>query len=111
MQTELLVAIISGLITFFVSVFVAVYQTRLEFRKMAKQIEEKYTTSLFDKRLEVYPKLFKILNDLTNEIEHSTQSKEKLVDLKRQFDKWMSTNAIFSLILPLKSLGVIAIFY
>ncbi|NJN94914.1 MAG: hypothetical protein HC875_12840 [Anaerolineales bacterium] len=95
MQPELIVAIVTGLITLFASFLIATYQTRTEFRKMAKQLEEKYTTSLFDKRLEVYPQLFKILNDSNNAIEYNEQSKEKLVDLQKEFDNWMSTNALF----------------
>ena len=95
MQTELLIAIISGLITLLASFFVAMYQSRVEFRKMAKQLEEKYTTSLFDKRLEVYPLLFKALNQLSNAIEFNIQSKEQLTEFQHQFNSWLSSNAIF----------------
>jgi hypothetical protein len=62
---------------------------------MARQLEEKYTTSLFDKRLEVYPSLSKALNELSNAIEHNTQSKQHLVEFQSQFEKWISSNAIF----------------
>lgn len=95
MQPEFVIVIISGLITLFASVLVASYQARVEFRKMAKQLEEKYTTSLFDKRLEVYPTLFDILHEFNNVIEYNNQSKEKLIELQKEFDTWMSGNAIF----------------
>ncbi len=94
MQPELIIAIISGLITLLASFFVAMYQSRAEIRKMTKQLEEKYTTSLFDKRLEAYPPLFKILSQLSNVIEHSTQSKDQLTDFQGQLDNWLSSYAI-----------------
>lgn len=95
MQPELIIAIISGLITLFASFLIASYQARVEFRKIARQLEEKYTTSLFEKRLEGYPKLFKILNELNNDIEYNGHSREKLIKFQKQFDNWMSDNALF----------------
>ena len=94
MQPELIIAIISGLITLLVSFFVAMYQSRSEFRKMAQQLEEKYTTSLFNKRLEAYPLLFRIVSQLSNAIEQGNQSKQQLADFQGQFDDWLSSYAI-----------------
>jgi hypothetical protein len=94
MQTELVIAITSGLIALLTSFFVAVYQSRAEFRKLAKQLEETYTTSLFDKRLEVYPALFKALSQLSNAIEYKTQSKQQLKEFQGQFDSWLSSYAL-----------------
>jgi hypothetical protein len=95
MEAELVVAIVSGLITLTASFFVAMYKSRAEFKKMAKQLEERYTTSLFDKRLESYPLLFKALNQLSNAIESNAQSEEQLREFQRQFDSWLSSYAIF----------------
>jgi len=95
MQPELLIAIVSSLITLLASFFLATYRARVEFRKMAKQLEEKYTTSLFNKRFEIYPLLFKLLNELNNAIDCNSQSKQMLNELLKQFDGWMSANAIF----------------
>jgi hypothetical protein len=78
-KPELLIAIVSGIITLSASFFVAMYQARTEFRKMVRQLEQKYTTSLFDKRLEAYPMLFKILHDLNNEIEYKTETQQVVV--------------------------------
>jgi hypothetical protein len=91
---ELLIAIVSGLITLTASFFVAMYQARIEFRKMVRQLEEKYTTSLFDKRLEAYPMLFKVLQELNNEIEYRTQNKQQLVELQKKYDDWIASYAI-----------------
>ena len=94
MKPELLIAIVSGLITLLASSFVAVYQARTEFRKLARQLEQKYTTSLFDRRLEVYPALFKALNDFNNMIEYGSPSKQQLVEFQEQYDAWISSHAI-----------------
>ncbi len=94
MKPELWIAIGSGLITLLASSFVAIYQARTEFRKLTRQLEQKYTTSLFDKRLEVYPVLFKALNDFNNVIEYKSPSPQQLVELQQQYDTWISSHAI-----------------
>jgi hypothetical protein len=95
MKPELLVAIVSGLITLLASFFVATYQARTEFRKLARQLEQTYTTSLFDKRLEGYPVLFKILNDFNHVIEYNSPTKGQLVEFQKQYDSWIASQAIF----------------
>ena len=95
MQPELIIVIVSGFITLLASLFVAMYQSRVEFRKLASQLEEKYTTSLFDKRLEVYPLLFKALNTVNSSIEQNCQSKQLIMDFQDEFENWLSLNAIF----------------
>ena len=91
---QLAVAIVSGLITLLASSLIAIYQSRSEFRKLTKQLEQTYTTSLFDKRLEVYPVLFRALNQLNHKIEYSSPDKQQLVDFQHQYDDWLATHAI-----------------
>ncbi|MDV3347204.1 hypothetical protein D0962_00935 [Leptolyngbyaceae cyanobacterium CCMR0082] len=91
---QLVIAIVSGLITLLASSLIAVYQSRTEFRKLTKQLEQTYTTSLFDKRLEVYPVLFKALNQLNHKIEYSSPDKQQLIEFQRQYDEWISAHAI-----------------
>ena len=98
MKPELLIAIVSGVLAIVASSLVAVYQARTEFRKMLKQLEQKYTVSLFDKRLEVYPFLFKLVHDLNHEIEYNSQNKrnlnkQQLVEFQKHYDSWISAYA------------------
>ena len=95
MKPELWIPIVSGLITLLASFFVAIYQARTEFRKLTRQLEQKYTTSLFDKRLEGYPILFKALNDLNNVIDYCSPTNQQLVEFQKQYDSWISSYAIF----------------
>jgi len=94
-MSGLLIAIVSGLITLTASFFVAMYQARVELRKYTRQLEEKYTTSLFNKRLEVYPLLFKAVADLNNSIEYGNQNRQLLIELQSKYDAWISANGIF----------------
>ena len=94
MKPELLIAIVSGLITLLASSFVAIYQARTEFRKLARQLEQNYTTSLFDKRLEAYPVLFKALNDFNNVIEYGSPNRQQFVEFQKQYDTWISTHGL-----------------
>jgi hypothetical protein len=95
MGPEMLIAIVSGFITLTASFLIAMYQTRVELRKFARQLEEKYTTSLFNKRLEVYPLLFKALIDLNNTIEYNNHNKQLLVDFQVKYDSWLAANGVF----------------
>ena len=94
MKPELSIAIISGILTLLASFFVAMYQARTEFQKMVEQLEQKYTTSLFEKRLEAYPLLYKILHALNNEIEYNTQNKQQLIRFQKDYDSWIASHAI-----------------
>ncbi len=95
MPTELVIAVISGLVAIVGSFFIAIYQSRVEFRKLARQVEEKYASSLFDKRLTVYPPLYSTLSRLTSAIETNTQTTEQVKQFQDQFENWLSSNAIF----------------
>ncbi|GEM_PF-6550971 len=98
MKPELLIAIVSGVLSLVASSLIAAYQARTEFQKMLKQLEQKYTTSLFEKRLELYPSLFTLLHNLNHEIEYKSQNKQhlsrqKLVEFQRYYDSWIATHA------------------
>ena len=65
---------------------------------MLKQIEQKYTTSLFEKRLQVYPVLYKLLNEANCTIEYNSQNlgsmdRKVLADLRQEYDSWISAYA------------------
>ena len=94
MKPEFLIAIVSGLITLAASFFVAIYQARTEFRKLARNLEQQYATALFEKRLEVYPVLFKALQDLNHVIEYQVPSEQDLVEFQQQYDRWLASHAI-----------------
>ncbi|MEM7796232.1 MAG: hypothetical protein AAF579_17490 [Cyanobacteria bacterium P01_C01_bin.118] len=94
MQSELVIAIASGLLTLVASSLIAVYQSRTEFRKLRKQLEQTYTTSLFDKRLDLYPVLFQALNHLNHKIEYGSPNREQLIEFQHQYDDWISSHAI-----------------
>mgnify|MGYP001791436683 FL=1 len=94
MKSELLIAIVSGLITLGASSWVAVYQARAELKKLTRQLEQTYTTSLFDQRLNAYPILFKTLHDFNNIIEYGTPSKQHLIKFQTQYDTWTASHAI-----------------
>ncbi len=86
--------IVSGLITLAASSLIAVYQSRTEFRKLRKQLEQTYTTALFDKRLEMYPILFKILNDFNHRIEYGSPNKQQLMEFQRCYDDWGASHGL-----------------
>ncbi|MEM9908371.1 MAG: hypothetical protein AAF921_25445 [Cyanobacteria bacterium P01_D01_bin.44] len=94
MTVELLIAIVSGIVTLLASFFVAMYQARAESRRLVKQLEQQYSTALFDKRLETYPILFELLHDFNMAIEYGTPSRQQLINFRKQYDSWVSAHAI-----------------
>ncbi len=94
MKPELLIAIVSGVLTLSASFFVAMVQARVEFRKLSRQLEQKYTTALFDKRLEVYPILFRAIHDFNHLIEYNTATTQDLVNFQQTYDRWIADHAI-----------------
>lgn len=94
MTIELLIAIVSGVITLLASFFVAMYQARAESRKLVEQLKQQYTTSLFDKRLAAYPVLFKLVHDFNTVIEYGIPDRQQLIGFRQQYDHWVSSYAI-----------------
>jgi hypothetical protein len=94
MKPELLIAIVSGLLTLVASSVVAMLQARVEFRKLAHQLEQKYTTALFDQRLAVYPLLFRTIHDFNHRIEYGIATPQHLIEFQQQFDRWIADHAI-----------------
>ena len=94
MKPELAIAIVSGLLTLVASYLVAMYQARTELKKMVRQLQQQYTTSLFDRRLDVYPLLYRLTQGLNNQIDYRTQTRQGLVELQQQYDDWLAVHAI-----------------
>ncbi|MEO1126218.1 MAG: hypothetical protein AAFX95_19440 [Cyanobacteria bacterium J06639_16] len=94
MTPELLIAIVSGILTLLASFFVAMYQARVESRKLVRQLEQQYTTSLFDKRLAAYTVLFQLLHDFNAVIEYGISNRQQLADFRKHYDSWVSAHAI-----------------
>lgn len=94
MNNNLLIPIFSGILTLFASFFIAMYKSRVEIKKIAKQLEEKYTIALYNKRLEVFPEMFKIVNTLCQKIEKGINKFDDLIQFQESFDCWLSNNGI-----------------
>lgn len=95
MDKTIIISIVSGIITLLTSVVVAIFASRLELRKIQKELEQRYAQSLFDKRIELYPKLFTLLSSFNKFIEYHIQTKEQLLELQHNLDEWNNANAIF----------------
>ncbi len=95
MSSNLIIAIVSGLITLIVSVLVTSLKNKSELKKIKKELELNYAKSLFDKRIEVYPSLFCLLSGLNKLIEYNRQSKADIIEFQKNIDKWNNENAIF----------------
>ena len=99
MSDEIIVAFIvfgGVLISVLASLYTSMRQTNSELRKIRAEIQQTYTDKLLEKRIEVYPDLYKLLSMFTKSIV-STQmvSMSTLKELQTAVSDWDANNAIF----------------
>lgn len=95
MAPELIVAIITGLISIVASVSVTTLSTRSELRRIRRELEQSYEKSLFDKRVEIYPELYQLLSANLKLIQYGDASRDTLLMFKEQIDAWNSKYSLF----------------
>lgn len=92
-----IVAIISGSISLFVSligVFTNAYQNFISKKKLEYEIKNKYTNTLYEKRMALYPTAFKLssgIKKLNSEAKIIPQ--EQQVKILRQLNAWVENDA------------------
>ena len=99
MHEEIIVAFIAlggVIISVLVSLYTSMRQTNTELSQLRAEIQQTYTDKLLEKRIEVYPSLYKLLSIFTKSIV-STQptSLNQLQKLLRELSEWDVENAIF----------------
>ncbi|MCP4405995.1 MAG: hypothetical protein GY801_52970 [bacterium] len=94
-MTAILVPVLSGILSILASVIITTLKNRSELHKIHAELEQQYTKTLFEKRIEVYPKLFSVLSGFNKLIEYETQSREKLIEVQQLLDGWNNEYAIF----------------
>lgn len=97
MSTEIVVAFIAFLgvaISILSSVFISRKQTVLELQKMRTEIRQTYAGKLLERRLDIYPEMYRILSDFTKKIESGEFTKAALQQFKNEIDSWDSKHAI-----------------
>jgi hypothetical protein len=108
MSTELvasLIALAGVIISVLVSFVVGQRQIKTQMDSLRIQIEQTFTSKLYEKRLEVYPLLFEIMSSFSKRIrDHGEITKEIIDDFAAQFYEWDSKNSIYTSGLTLKQL-------
>jgi hypothetical protein len=97
MLTAIITAVIAfiGVVTSVVaSLVVSIRQTDIEVQKLRTEIQQTYTGKLLEKRLEVYPALYRLLSDFDKTIRLDIVSQSTIEDLRKQIFAWDSENAL-----------------
>jgi len=98
MSTEIITAFIAlggVIVSIIASITVSMRQTTIELRKVRTEIQRAYMDKVLEKRIEHYPKLYKLLSDFDKIIRDSTLKKKHVEDLFHNILEWDSANAIF----------------
>ena len=82
------VPIITIVISILSSLIITTMKNRTEMKKLQEQMEQNYSKSLFDKRVEVYSELWSLLGNLGKTIFYGQQTVENLIEFRDKFDSW-----------------------
>lgn len=85
---SIVVPIITVVISILASVIITTMQNRAEMKNLREQMEQNYSKSLFDKRVEAYPELWSLLCVLGKAIFYDQQTVGKLIEFRNKLDSW-----------------------
>ncbi len=92
--TVALIAVIGVLISGVLSFFVSTYQSEVAIESLSAEIESKYNEKLYEKRLNTYPDLYRILSDLGKDLRKVELTNATLVKRLEEINEWDSKFAI-----------------
>jgi hypothetical protein len=95
MKPELIIPIFTGLVSVLASVVVTTLSNRSELKRIRRELEQSYEKSLFDKRVEVYPKLYKQLSSIGKLVEYGEATRSTLLEFREKVDEWNSSYSLF----------------
>lgn len=74
---------------------ISIKRNRTELKMIQIQLEQKYSTSLFEKRIELYPSLSEILSGYQKKILYGDNTEENFMVFIKELDSWNTKNSIF----------------
>jgi hypothetical protein len=83
---------IAGIVVYF---YISINRNRTELKMIQIQLEQKYSTSLFEKRIELYPSLSEILSGYQKKILYGDNTEENFMVFIKELDIWNTKNSIF----------------
>ncbi len=90
---------VSNILTIIVTVLASIYITgklnRKKLEKIKFEVEQKYSRSLFDKRVEIYPSLNAILCGYQKIITYKNNDEKNFSVFIEMLDKWNTKNSLF----------------
>ena len=100
-----LIALVGVVASVLVSFLAGQRQIKTQIDALRIQVEQTYTSKLYEKRLEVYPLLFQIMSSLSKSIrDRSEVTKDEMDEFVSRFYDWDSKNSIYTSELTLRQL-------
>ena len=91
-----IMSVIGIVISVTASLIVGKMNNATQFEQFSKEMEQKYTEPLFQKRIEVYPKLYSIVSGLAKKSNKGIATIEDVKNTTQLVDDWDNKNAIFA---------------
>lgn len=95
LDSSILLAIITGIVSVIASLIVTTLRNKSELQKIRIELEQSYAKSLFDRRVKVYPIIYRLLSSYGKIIEYNRQTVENLTEFRDNFDSWDSQYSIY----------------
>jgi len=102
--TVALIALFGVIISVMISSVVSFRQTKQEIANLKLELQSRYTSKLFEKRLEVYPRLYKITVKLIYAMNSGKLTPDLIKEALDEFYEWDGENAIFVSLLTLQKM-------
>ena len=92
---QLAIPVNIGVLSTITAVYVASLRNKAELNRAILLLEQSYSKSIFDKRLEVYPELYRILSSYAKTLEYDEQTPVNLRAFRNSMDEWNSQYSVF----------------
>lgn len=86
MENSILIPVFTAIITIIASLIATHLKNKSELKKIYAGLEQKYAEALYNKRIDMYPGLYKILSSHTKLINEGKASLQTLRDFKTALD-------------------------
>lgn len=90
-----LISFVGIIVSAAVAYAVSLMQGKRSQKQLERQIKEAYTGKLYEKRIEIYPKLYFILSNFGKNLFNNTLTPNDFRDASKKIDSWDSENALF----------------
>lgn len=90
-----LISTLTVIVSVGVSIFVTWIKNKADLARIKTELEQKYSKTLFDKRVELYPQLYSLITSFGKLMQYKSVAKDDLIELRAKIDDCDNKCSIF----------------